>query len=137
MVKWLKNEGDAVKSGEVLAEEHALEPDGSTLAAVHLGHHHGLDGALLAVTAIVLTRVRLSRPGLQRALAAYLSLMLAYGLVNAAQDLWLEQVVKRGWADARIPEALRPEPSVSWLAILALAALAYALVTSRRFQARR
>jgi hypothetical protein len=34
--------------------------------------------------------------------------MLSYGAVNMVQDLWLEQLVKRGWTDERIPSALLP-----------------------------
>jgi len=41
--------------------------------------------------------------------------------VNAAQDFWLEQVVKRGWVDWEIPSALRPSGSWIWLVIAGLA----------------
>ena len=40
-----------------LGEELGREEDGTTIAAVHLGHHHGLDGALLVLTALLLSRV--------------------------------------------------------------------------------
>ena len=66
---------------------------------VHLGHHEGLDGALLAWDALLLSRRRTGRLH-----GWYLALMLTYGVAVAAQDAWLEQVVKRGWtrpADAR------------------------------------
>ena len=43
-------------------EELYLEEDGRRFAAVHLGHHHGGDGAVLVLTALLLSRVRL-RPG--------------------------------------------------------------------------
>jgi hypothetical protein len=85
-------------------------------AAVHLGHHHGLDGTMLAATALVLGRVPRSLGG-----RAYFALMLAYGLVNAAQDAWTEQVVKRGWTTHAIPDALHPTVSVVWLVIVLLA----------------
>src|SRR5205823_2955820 len=85
-------------------------------AAVHLGHHHGLDGTLLAATALVLRRLPRSVGG-----RAYLALMLAYGLVNAAQDAWTEQVVKRGWTTDAIPNALHPAANAAWLAIVLLA----------------
>ena len=39
----------------------------------------------------------------------YLSLMIAYGVGNMANDAWYEQVVKRGWIDWRIPSVLQPE----------------------------
>jgi len=88
-------------------------------AAVHLGHHHGLDGTMLAATALVLRRVPRSLGG-----RAYLALMLAYGLVNAAQDAWTEQVVKRGWTAHAIPDALHPTVSLVWLVIV-LGALSF------------
>ncbi len=54
--------------------------------------------------------------------------MLAYGAVNAVQDAWLEQLVKRGWVGWEIPSALRPGFVPVWLAVLALAgACAWAL----------
>jgi hypothetical protein len=118
--------------GDLFLGEEPSEGNGAELAAVHLGHHHGLDGALLAITAIVLSRLRLARAGLGRLLALYLALMLAYGLVNGAQDFWLEQVVKRGWTDHRIPGALEPDLAPIWAVILALAALSYAFVTRPR-----
>jgi hypothetical protein len=108
-----------------LAEEVRPEPEEPALRAVHLGRHHGMDGTLLVLTALALSRTlpRLGRERLQRALAAYLSLMLVYGLANAAQDFWLEQVVKRGWTDERLPTVIRPALSVEW-AVLVLAAAA-------------
>src|SRR5438105_5517881 len=53
--------------------------------AVHAGHHHGMDGTLLAVTAILLSRT-LGRVGplVRGVLGAYLALMLVYGLGNIA-----------------------------------------------------
>ena len=46
---------------------------------------------------------------------------LAEGLVNAAQDAWTEQVVKRGWTTDAIPNALHPAANAAWLAIVLLA----------------
>ena len=91
------------------------------LAAVHLGFHHGTAGVLLALAALALSRAPATR-----ALAAYLSLMLAYGLGNAIQDGWNEQLWKRGTVDQHIESVLRPELSLGWLAILAGAAAIYA-----------
>jgi hypothetical protein len=96
-------------------------------AAVHLGHHHGLDGTMLAVTGLLLLRLPLALAG-----RAYASLMVAYGLVNGAQDAWTEQVVKRGWTTHEIPNALHPALNSSWLAIVALAALVLAVVETQR-----
>ena len=105
-----------------MGEEIRLEDDGTPLAAVHLGHHHGMDGALLVLTALLLSRVRVPQPRLQLVLTLYLGLMLAYGAVNMIQDLWLEQFVKRGWTEWEIPSALVPGARPIWLVILALAA---------------
>jgi hypothetical protein len=104
------------------------EPGSGDLhAAVHHGHHHGMDGFLLAMTALLLSR-RLGgiRRPVQRTLtAAYLSLMLVYGLTNQAQDLWTEQIVKRGWTSWEIPNVLHPSASAAWAAMVAVAALFY------------
>jgi hypothetical protein len=106
-----------------LGEEVRPEPDEPSIRAVHLGRHHGLDGVLLVLTALALSRVlpQLRREWLRLTLAAYLSFMLVYGLANAAQDFWLEQVVKRGWTDERLPTLIRPSLSVDW-AVLVFAA---------------
>jgi hypothetical protein len=122
--------------GDVLmGEELRREDDGTLLAAVHLGHHHGTDGALLVLTGLLLSRVRLPQRWLGLALTGYLGLMLAYGAVNMAQDFWLEQIVKRGWADAEIPAALLPGFRPVWGVILALAAVS-AIVLAREGRAR-
>ncbi len=107
-----------------MGEELGRESDGRLIAAVHLGHHHGTDGALLVVTALLLSRMRVSRTWLRIAICGYLGLMLAYGGVNCAQDAWHEQIVKRGWTDAGIPSALLPGARPVWLVIVALAVLA-------------
>jgi hypothetical protein len=98
-------------------------------AAVHHGHHHGLDGFLLAVGALLLSRLTgtIRRPRLRTATAAYLSLMLVYGLTNMANDLWIEQVVKRAWTDWQIPDVLQPKASWAWAAMLLVAAVFYLL----------
>jgi hypothetical protein len=110
-----------------LSEELRPEPGHPELRAVHLGHHHGMDGVLLAWTALLLSRVatRMRRTGLRRALTAYLSLMLVYGLANALQDFWLEQLVKRGATDLTLPSMLRPEATPAWAAVLAVAGAIY------------
>jgi hypothetical protein len=96
-------------------------------AAVHHGHHHGLDGFLLAVTALLLSRLLggIRRHGLRTITAAYLSLMLVYGLTNMANDLWSEQVVKRSWTNWQIPDVLSPKPSLAWAAMIACAVVVY------------
>ena len=83
-------------------------------AAVHLGFHHGNGGVLLAVSALLLSRAPAGR-----GLRAYLSLMLAYGLANALQDAWNEQLWKREWTGWHAPDVIRPDLTWGWLAILA------------------
>ncbi len=107
-----------------MGEELAPEKDGMLIAAVHLGHHHGMDGALLVLTALLLSRVRVESRRLRIAVLSYLGTMVAYGGVNFVQDLWHEQVVKRGWTDAGIPSALLPGWRPIWLVVVALAVLA-------------
>jgi hypothetical protein len=104
-----------------MGEELGRESDGSMIAAVHLGHHHGTDGALLVLTALLLSRVRVEQKGLRIGLFAYLGTMLAYGGVNFAQDFWNEQIVKRGWTDTGIPSALLPGARPVWLVVVLLA----------------
>lgn len=109
------------------------EPSGGHVhAAVHHGHHHGLDGFLLAVSALLLSRLLggiRSRP-LGAVTGFYLALMLVYGLTNQAEDLWTEQVAKRGWSHWLIPNVLQPKASAAWLAMLLVAALFYRLFFS-------
>ena len=128
--------GTTFPEGVFLTERLAREDDGTLLPAVHVGHHHGWDGALLVLTVLLLSRVRLRSPRLATAHGVWLGALLAYGLVNAAQDLWLEQVVKRGWAGWEMPGALRPDFGAVWLVIVALAAVFGALLTSRPFRPR-
>ena len=94
-------------------------------AAVHLGHHHGMDGTLLFLTALPLIPLsrQVSGAVLRLAIQCYAGLQIAYGLANAIQDEWGEQVWKRGWVDTQIPSLLRPEPDPSWFVILTAAAV--------------
>lgn len=117
-----------------LTEELYAEPGEAPTAAVHLGHHHGLAGALLVLAALLLSRPRLAGRRLEHAYAALLSLMLAYGTANLVQDLWHEQVLKRGWTSADIPSALQPELGVMWALVLVGAAAAYGLGFARRVE---
>jgi hypothetical protein len=90
-------------------------------ARVHLGEHHGLEGYLLVVTALLLSRQlpRMHRP---TPLAIYFSLMIAYGVGNMANDAWYEQLVKRGWIDWRIPNVLQPSLTWMWGVVIAVGA---------------
>jgi hypothetical protein len=109
-----------------IAEELRPSPGGEpSLHAVHLGRHHGMDGVLLAISALVLSRVPrqlASRAG-ATVLTAYLALMFVYGLANAVQDFWIEQLVKRGAVSATIPSLIRPSASWAWAAIVGVAFL--------------
>ncbi len=116
---------DAPGLGRIfLAKEIAPSAGGEpSLRAVHLGSHHGMDGVLLAISALVLFRVprRLGSRPREVALTAYLALMLVYGLANALQDFWTEQLVKRGTLSVAIPSLIRPSASWAWAAIVAAA----------------
>jgi hypothetical protein len=100
---------------------------GYSHAAVHHGHHHGMDGFLLTVTALLLSRQvgGIRQPVLRALTAFYLSLMLVYGATNQVQDLWTEQIVKRGWTTWDIPDVLYPKASAAWAAMVAVGALFY------------
>jgi hypothetical protein len=105
--------------------------------AVHHGDHHGLQGTMLVLTALLLSRsLGELRPRAQTLLRALLALMIVYGLWNVANDDWLEQVVKRGWTNWRVPDVLRPSASVQW-AILLFVAAALAGVLERHARALR
>lgn len=102
-----------------LTERPITGSDGKVNPAVHLGHHHGLDGALLLITALLLSRVRLSSKRLARTTTIFVSLMFAYGATNFIQDLWHEQLQKRGWVEWKIPSALEPTLTPIWLIVIA------------------
>jgi hypothetical protein len=112
-----------------MSGEPTPEPGDPELVAVHLGHHHGLDGTLFALAAMALSRAFPDVRGrfLRPALGFYLSLMLVYGLANALQDFWLEQIVKRGTTVHRIPTLTEPQASPAWAAIVVAALLIHFL----------
>ena len=122
-IPWIVAElGFSLPDGLFLMRRVAVQPNGTLLPAVHLGHHHGLDGALLVLSALLLSRVRAKGQRLGVVLSLYLALMLAYGAMNLANDFWDEQVVKRGWIAWKIPDALQPSLGPVWLVTLALGA---------------
>ena len=98
------------------------EPGHPTLHAVHLGNHEGLDGILLAATALGLRRVlpRMRATRLRGVLGLYLALMLTYGAMVALNDGWNEQIVKRGWTDTGTPNVLNPGPTWSTALMIAI-----------------
>jgi hypothetical protein len=114
------------QTGEIVTVE------GETRPAVHLGVHHGLQGLLLVVTALLLWRLLSGDRGVAtQATALWLALLLAYGLGNVANDAWFEQITARGWTSYAIPSIL--EPSFNWLwAGVLVAALAIWLAWRRR-----
>jgi len=103
------------------------EPGHPTLRAVHLGNHEGLDGWLLAVTALILrpclTRMRATR--LRSILAGYLALLLCYGVMVSANDGWNEQLVKRGWTSHGLPSVLSPALDYGTAILLVAAVIVY------------
>jgi hypothetical protein len=98
--------------------------------AVHPGAHHGLDGMLLALTALLLSRRigALTGRRLRRAALLYCAAMLAYGLANVVNDAWYEQLVKRGTLGWSFPSMILPAPTMAWAILLLAVALLYVLV---------
>ena len=113
-VPWLFAEAGFYAPDPIFSEE--VPPD-ETLAAVHLGGHHGTYGALLALSALLLSRVARSAWA-----SGYIALMLAYGTALAIEDFWHEQVVKRGSVDWKLPSLIEPSLGWGWLAIVLAAA---------------
>jgi len=112
--------GRLFQSGEFLPERPGLP---TFAPAVHHGHHHGMDGVLLVLTALLLSRQVARRA----ALAGYLSLMFCCGVGNFANDFWIEQVVKRGWTSWEIPDVAQPRVTVAWSLIVIAAVAVWAL----------
>jgi hypothetical protein len=106
--------------------------------AVHRGHHHGMDGAVLVWTALLLLPLttRAARRWLNLLATAYLALMLSYGAALVANDAWLEQVVKRGWTSREIPNALQPSVSAIWAVVVAGTAILLTILLARRVPAK-
>jgi hypothetical protein len=103
------------------------EPGHPHLHAVHLGNHEGLDGWLLAVTALLLrpalARMRPTR--LRPVLGGYLALLLGYGVMVSANDGWNEQLVKRGWTSHGLPSVLNPALNLGWAILIVAAVVLY------------
>ena len=118
---WLAAEWGFHFPGDVFYGEEVPGERDPGIEAVHLGFHHGYGGVVLAATALVLSRVPSGRN-----LRAYLSLMLAYGLANALQDAWNEQLWKREWVDVSMPSVQRPDVTWGWLVIVLAAVVVYA-----------
>jgi hypothetical protein len=99
-----------------LGEDVRLGGEGELYAAVHLGDHEGLDGALLVTAALLLTRLRH-----RLAIGILLGLAFAYGLAVEWRDFWFEQIVKREWTSWTPPQVLTPRLSLAWAALILLA----------------
>src|SRR5215210_1073356 len=125
-IPWLFAEAGFYAPDPVYADEIVPEPGSAgeeTLRAVHLGSHHGTEGIVLLLTALVLSRaVGALRGRLAGWVSALLALMLAYGTAIAAEDFWHEQVVKRGAVEWRLPTMTLPSLSWGWLGIVVAAA---------------
>lgn len=121
--------GDVPGLGRIFMSKRILpEPGHPHLHAVHLGNHEGLDGWLLAATALGLRRaLPWMRPTrLRPVLAGYLALLLGYGVMVAANDGWNEQVVKRGWTSFGLPDVITPALSAGLAILIVAAAVLYA-----------
>ena len=132
--------GDVPLLGHVYRSEQIwTSPEGETLPSVHFGHHHGMAGMLLVVTALLLSRelVRMRPTTLRTSLAVYLSLLMAYGIGNIANDAWYEHVVKRGWTDWAIPNVIRPGLTWMWGLVILLGAAIFLTVDRGRDQSAR
>jgi hypothetical protein len=125
--------GDVPVLGRLFMSKQIFpEADGLLLPAVHVGRHHGADGALFAVSALLLSRTLLQIPGarLRSVLCFALSLMFVYGVANFAQDFWTEQVVKRGWSTHSLSNMVVPAVRPAW-GVIVIATVALYLVYLR------
>jgi hypothetical protein len=122
--------GRTYQSGQYRPEQPGLAAFGP---AVHHGDHHGLNGVLLVLTALLLSRLlpSIGQTALRLATAAYLALLLAYGVGNIANDFWLEQVAKRGWTNWLVASVLEPHLDWGW-AVLVVEALVIWVAWFRR-----
>jgi hypothetical protein len=124
---WIAAEvGLHLPQGVFLTTKLYAEPGQPPTPAVHLGHHHGWTGALLIVTALLLSRVRLRSTRLGTTYALLLGLALSYGAAILVNDFWHEQLVKRGWTSWEFPNALQPGLHVIWAVVLLAVAVLYA-----------
>ena len=120
--------GDIPPLGHVYESEQIwTSPQGETLSAVHLGHHHGMAGLLIVVSALLLSRElpRMRATALRTSLAVYLSVAIAYGIGNIVNDAWYEQFVKRGWTDWAVPSVIRPGLTWMWALVILVGAAIY------------
>jgi hypothetical protein len=114
--------GQAFQTSELRSQPHVagLHP------AVHLGHHHGIDGSLMALAGALVLRVPMRRAWLRVAARAYAAFLVAWGIANVVNDAWLEQVVKRGWTTTEVPGVLSLHWNWTWTAVVVGAAAVFA-----------
>jgi hypothetical protein len=122
-----------------MSEQIVPEPGYPNLRAVHLGNHEGIDGVLLAITAVVLMRTlaQMTVSARRTVLTVYLSLLLVYGVGVALADGWHEQIVKRRWTAWRVPSVLHPAASWAWLIVLAATLVVFVAVEAQVRRRRR
>jgi hypothetical protein len=123
--------GVHLPQGPFLTTKQYAEPGQPPTAAVHLGFHHGLMGALLVLSALFLSRQHLLHRGLRNVFAALVCIMLTYGAANIANDFSHEQVVKRGWTSWDVPSALQPGLRPIWAIMLTATVVLYVLGFAR------
>src|SRR5919108_1080568 len=113
--------GQGFQTNELRAQPHvlALHP------AVHLGHHHGLDGLLMTISGLLVLRLPMHRRALGIASRAYAAFLVAWGIGNIVNDAWLEQVVKRGWTRDEVPGVLSLHWNWTWAAVIVGAAAVF------------
>jgi hypothetical protein len=120
--------------GSIYYSDEWYAPFGNARAhrAVHAGNHHGLVGALLVVTVLLLSRTLPALgPRARGAVGAYLAVLGVYGLANIVNDFWLEQIVKRGATRWQFPSLVVPALSLNWLILLIVAVGVYVLLLRR------
>ncbi len=122
--------GFYLPDGIFVMERAITGSDGAVNPAVHLGQHHGFDGSLIVLSALLLSRPRIGSHALRLSVQIFVALMFAYGAVNMAQDFTNEQWAKRDWIDWEIPHAVSITFTPVWLAILGFTA-AMALLIRR------
>ena len=100
------------------------EPGHPNLTAVHLGHHHGMDGTLLALSALAFAGGRGCPHPLPRGPSRSTHAHARVRPRNAFQDFWFEQQARpAGTAARKIPSMIVPSPRGPWLALVAAALL--------------
>jgi hypothetical protein len=120
--------GDIPGLGRIFMSKQILpEPGHPHLHAVHLGNHEGLDGWLLAATALGLRRAlpHMRPTRLRPVLGGYLALLLGYGVMVAANDGWNEQIVKRGWTSFGLPDVITPAAGAGWAILIGATVVLY------------